>query len=197
MRSQQEVRANRCNNPFDFPILKNYFGDQERKYSTMNQLWSNEWDSSFKSLHFDPHMAMINAIRVSDTWMIYVFLFHFDEIKKRWKKGMSRSDKFKTQYRNFPDEIDLSYRKGIGQTILEIAWVEVQRQPEHYIIIVLLFAYGADIDYIMPGVWDDFSGNVRTKQKYCETLVHKLTTIRNKAREKEGKLLPYNTQWRD
>ena len=43
-----------------------------------------------------------------------------------------------------------------GQIFLEIAWAEVQWQPEYYIVIVLLFAYGVDVDYIMLGYFRSF-----------------------------------------
>lgn len=196
MRSQKEVREHRYN-PFYFPILKDYFGDKLRKHAFLVHLRSDRLEYNFKSLDFDPHQAVIKAIHTSDTWALYVFLFHFDEMKKWWKKGMGRSVMLKTQYTNFPKEIDLNYRDDEGQTILEIAWAEVQRQPEHYIVIVLLFAYGADVDYIIPGVFQEVLSGRNQIQEHCRVLVDKLTKMRNEAREKEGKVLPYNTKWRD
>jgi hypothetical protein len=76
----------------------------------------------------------------------------------------------KRQYTNFSKEIDLNYGDDEWPNFLEIASAEVQWQPEYYIVIVLLFAYGADVDYIMLGVFQEVFSRLNQKQSIAECL---------------------------
>jgi len=145
-------------------------------------LRSDRLEYNFKSLDFDLHQVVIKAIQTSDTWARYVFLFHFNVMKKWWKKGTGRSIMLKRQYTNFSKEIDLNYGDDEWPNFFGdclgggpmTTWV-----LHRYCVAVCLWC-GCRLYY--AGVFQELFSRLNQKQKYCRVLVDKLTKVRNKAR---------------